>query len=265
MLGRRRAAYRAARDGIRDRWRARQQARIEERARTRARTRALRRSAARFHARRVLAALLATPLGVLSLALWPLAKLMRVRPPRWGRRVWQAITRAAQQERDARDVAIRQEHDQAEADRARRERGKPRDVDRANTPTTDPTTITTGDDMTTPAFDFREATADMLARAQQAEPGGMMSVLASIEALPEAMAAIAETFASVAATCSPENMPLDPAVTSAMEDLHKALVACVDAAEAISESFHTHHADDIARHTDGRVAEEMWDVTRNQD
>ncbi|MFC8008469.1 hypothetical protein ACFUCH_35485 [Streptomyces olivaceus] len=263
-LARRRAAYRQQRDAIRERWRAQQQGRIEERARTRARTRALRRSAARHQARRALAAMLATPLGALSLALWPFAKALRVRPPRWGRSVWQAVTRAAQEDRVARDIAAYEQHDQDEADRARRDRGKPGDVDRTRN-TTDTSTNTGDDDVTTPAFDFREATADMLTRAQQAEPGGMMSVLASIETLPEAMASIAETFAAVASTCSPENMPLDPNVTSAMEDLHKALVGCVDAAEAIGEAFHTHHADDIGRHTDGRVQEEMWDVTRNQD
>ncbi|MFI9206495.1 hypothetical protein [Streptomyces sp. NPDC053048] len=264
FLARRRAAYRQARDQMRNRWRGRAQARIEERARTRDRRRALRRSAARFHARRALAALAATPLGVLAMVLWPLAKLLRIRPPRWGRAVWRGLSHAATQARVERDVAAYEEHDQAEADRAREQRPRPGDVDRPRRAGEVAPTTTQEADMTQ-GFDFREAAAEMLTQAQSAEPGGMMQVLAQIETLPEAMAAIAETFATVAATCSPDNMPLHPAVNDALQDLHKQLVSCVDAAEAVGELFHTHHEEDIARHTDGRTAEEMWDVSRNEE
>ncbi|MEU8765166.1 hypothetical protein [Streptomyces sp. NPDC048659] len=265
FLARRRAAYRQARDQIRDRWRAQAQRRLEERARTRARRNALRRSAARFQARRALAALAATPLGVLAMALWPLAKLLRFQPPRWGRAVWRGLTRAATQARVERDIAAYQDHEQAEADRAEMERPRPGDVDRPRRAgAVEPTTSTTEADMTQ-GFDFRDAAADMLTQAQSAEPGGMMQVLAQIETLPEAMAAIAETFATVAAQCSPDNMPLHPAVNDALSDLHKQLVSCVDAAEAVGELFHTHHEADIARHTDGRTAEELWDVSRNEE
>ncbi|MEV5887680.1 hypothetical protein AB0L74_34480 [Streptomyces sp. NPDC052020] len=257
----RRAAYRAARDRIRDRWRAEKRARIEKRARTRALRTALRRSAARHHGRRVLAALVATPLGALSLALWPVAKLLRIQPPRWGRKVLHKLRKAAQEERLARDIAAYQEHDQDEAERARQQRPRPGDVDwPRHAGAAEPTTQTKEYEMT--GFDFRSVAEDMLTQAQNAEPGGMMQVLAHIETLPEAMAAIAETFATVAATCSPENMPLAPEVTDALADLHKQLVGCVDAAEAVGQLFHTHHEADIARHTDGRTAEEMWDVSR---
>ncbi|MEV5205670.1 hypothetical protein [Streptomyces sp. NPDC053720] len=272
FLATRREAYRAARDQIRDRWRATKRAKIEERARLLARTRALRLSAARHHARRVLAALAALPVGVLSLTMWPLAKLMRLPPPRWGRRTWRRLSQAAQDERTARDVAAYQDHDQAEADQAREQRPAPPGVDRARqgdapVPTTKETTVTepissgSGSGI---GFDFRDAAASMLEQAQRAEPGGMMQVLAQIETLPEAMAAVAETFAAVAAVLSPDNMPLNPEVTEALGDLHKQLVLSVDAAEAVGEVFRTYHEGDIARHTDGRTAEEMWDIGRQE-
>lgn len=270
FLATRRATYRAARDRIRDQWRAQKRGRIEERARTHARRNALRRSAARFHGRRALAALAATPLGVLALALWPLAKLLRIQPPRWGRAVWRKLCRAAQEERVARDIAAYQDHDQAEADRARwqRQAQTPPGIDRARpgdapVPTTQEAAVSDINSGT--GFDFRDAAGQMLEQAQRAEPGGMMQVLAQVETLPEALAAIAETFASVAAVMSPENMPLAPEVNEALGDLHKQLLLCVDAAEAVGETFQVCHEADIARHTDGRTAEEMWDVTRQED
>ena len=113
-------------------------------------------------------------------------------------------------------------------------------------------------------FDFREAAAAMLEQAQRAEPAGMMQVLAQVETLPEAMGAVAETFAAVAEHMSPDNMPLHPEVNGALGDLHKQLLLCVDAAEAVGEVFKTYHEADILRHTDGRTAEELWDV-RGQD
>ncbi|MCZ4103719.1 hypothetical protein [Streptomyces sp. H39-C1] len=267
----RRAAYRTARDQIRNRWRATRRAGIEERARTLARTRALRLSAARHWARRAWAVVIATPLGALSMVLWPLAKLLHVRPPRWGRAVRRRLNQTAQQARDARDNAAYDNHDQAEADQAQDQRPKPPSVSRARSVDAPiPTTITQEDTMTEPisaggGFDFREAAAGMLEQAQRAEPGGMMQVLAQIETLPEAMGAIAETFALVAAHCSPENMPLRPEVNEALADLHKQLLLCVDAGEAVGEVFRTYHESDIARHTDGRTAEELWDVSRQED
>ncbi|MEU5668362.1 hypothetical protein, partial [Streptomyces longwoodensis] len=233
--------------------------------------RALRRSALRFQARRMLAAALATPLGVLSMALWPLARALRVRPPRWGRAVWRGLVRAATQARVERDVAAYQAHDQAEADREQDERPAPPGVDRARPAdapiTTKETTMTQPTPTPGTGFDFREAAAGLLDQAQRAEVGdsGMMQVLAQVETLPEAVAALAETFAVVATHLSPENLPLAPEVNEAIGDLHRQLVLCVDAAEAIGETFRTYHEPDIARHTDGRTAEELWDVSRQDD
>ncbi|MFF2527260.1 hypothetical protein [Streptomyces liangshanensis] len=270
FMAQRREAYRAARDQIRDRHRANRRGQIEEKSRTLARTRALRLSAARHWARRVLAALIAVPVGALSLAMWPLAKLARVQPPRWGRATWRRLTQAAQEARTQRDVAAYQDHDQAEADRAREERPAPPGVTRARASDAPVTTEKKGTTMSDqPAsdgtgFDFREAAAAMLEQAQKAEPSSMMQVLAQVETLPEAMGAIAETFAVVAEHMSPDNMPLHPEVNAALGDLHKQLLLCVDAAEAVGEVFKTYHEGDILRHTDGRTAEEMWDV-RGQD
>ncbi|MFJ4343637.1 hypothetical protein [Streptomyces sp. NPDC088915] len=266
----RREAYRAARDQIRDRWRTNRRGQIEEKARALARTRALRLSAARHWARRVLAMLAAAPVGALSLAMWPVAKLVRVRPPRWGRAVWRRLSQSAQEARTARDVAAYQDHDQAEADRALAERPAPPGVTRARPSdapvTTTPKETTMSDQPISDGtgFDFREAATAMLEQAQKAEPGGMMQVLAQVETLPEAMAALAETFAAVAERLSPDNVPLHPEVTGALSDLHKQMLLCVDAGEAVGEVFRTYHEADILRHTDGRTAEELWDV-RGQD
>ncbi|MDJ0347251.1 hypothetical protein [Streptomyces sp. PH10-H1] len=264
-LARRRQAMRQARDTIRARQVAADQAHIEKRAREKSRKSALRRSAARFQARRALSALLASPLGILSLLMWLPAKLLRIAPPRWGRRLYRHLTQAATDTRLRRDIATYDAHDQAEAEAAAQNRERLAPTDRATDAQPDTKTLTVQEDaMTTNAFDFRAAAEDMLNQAQTAEPGGMMNVLAAFESLPEAIGLIAETFAVVAGRCS-EDMPLEPPVGDAIMDLHKQLIAAVDAASQVSQTFQTIHEADIRRHAEPRPGEEQWDTSANQD
>jgi hypothetical protein len=264
----RRQARRQARDEIRNRRVAAERAHVEKRARERARKSALRRSAARFQARRVASALLASPLGLLSLLMWFPAKLLRVRPPQWGRRLYRHLALAATDARVRRDVAAYDEHDKAEAKAeadTRKRLGRPdRPADSAPASDTAPTPTTTTEEMNPMAFDFRAAAEEMLKQAQTAEPGGMMNVLAAFQTLPEAIGLIAETFGVVAGRIS-EEMPLEPPVADAVMELNKQLIACVDTASEVSRVFETTHEADIKRHTDPRTGEEAWDVSAQDD
>ncbi|MFJ8856333.1 hypothetical protein [Streptomyces sp. NPDC102437] len=262
-----RETRRRAMDDMRARKVAAARASNELRARNRARKSALRRSAARFHARRIAAALLATPMGLLSMLLWLPAKLLRLRPPQWGRRLYRYLAQSASEARAQRDAVAYDEHDQEQAAAEEQNRARLPEVEEAidSSPTTTTTnTNTNTQEMNPMAFDFRAAAEEMLRQAQTAEPGGMMNVLAAFQTLPEAIGMVAETFGVVAGRCS-EDMPLEPAVADAIMDLHKQLIACIDSASEVSKVFETAHEADIRRHVDPRPSEEQWDVSSNQE
>ncbi|MFD6187130.1 hypothetical protein [Streptomyces goshikiensis] len=265
--GRSRAARRAARDAKRAQRVAQRRARIAQRSRVRTRQAALRRAAARFHARRVGAVLAAVPLGLLSLLMWPIARLLRIPAPHWGRRVYRYLIGAATQARAHAVVQAHKEHQDAEAAAAQLDREQLPEPDRA-APTGAPATIPATKEtvaMTNPnSFDFRAAAEEMLRQAQTAEPGGMMHVLASFESLPETLGLIAETFAVVASRCS-EEMPLDPSVGDALQEVNKALLGSVEGAAEVARVFTSVHEPDIRRHVDPRPGEEAWDTTANSD
>ncbi|MEU8466235.1 hypothetical protein [Streptomyces sp. NPDC029003] len=260
--GKRRQAKREARDTRRAQKVAERRAHNERRARVRSRQSALRRSAVRHQLRRAGAVLAAAPLGLLSLLLWPIAKLLRLPVPRWGRRLLRHLTNAATEARLHRDVAAHKEHQEQEAETA--DRGPVADIDVPANPPQTLTTTVQEDTMTTDGFDFRGAAEEMLRQAQSAEPGGMMNVLAAFETLPEAIGLIAETFAVVAGR-SAEDMPLEPPVTDAITELYKALAGCVEHAAEINIAFQTAHEADIRRHTDPRPGEREWDTSANQE
>ncbi|MEV6683499.1 hypothetical protein AB0N09_42640 [Streptomyces erythrochromogenes] len=262
----RRAARREARDARRAQKVAAKRTAVEGRARVRSRKAALRRSAARHQLARAGAALAAAPLGLLSMLLWPIAKLLRIPAPRWGRRLFRHLTAAAKTARAYRDVAAHKEHQEAEAVAAGADRGSVEDVDApANTTPQTFTTTVSEDTMTNPnSFDFRAAAEEMLKQAQTAEPGGMMSVLASFESLPETLGLIAETFAVVAGRCS-EEMPLDPAVGEALNDVNRVLLSATEGAGEVSRVFAERHEADIRRHVDPRPGEQAWDTSANQE
>lgn len=259
----RRAAKREARDTRRAQRVEAKRARIEGRARVRSRQSALRRSAARHQLARAGAVLAAAPLGLFSLLLWPIAKLLRIPAPRWGRNVLRHLLTAARTAKAYRDVAAHKKHQDAEAEALMQGREPLSDIDAA-APSAVPQTIqttTSEDTMTNPnSFDFRAAAEEMLKQAQTAEPGGMMNVLASFQSLPETLGLIAETFAVVAGRCS-EEMPLDEAVGDALSDVNKVLLSAADAGGEVARVFAAKHEEDIRRHEDPRPNEQAWDTT----
>ncbi|MFF6946525.1 hypothetical protein [Streptomyces lavendulae] len=263
---RRRENRRTARDGTRNRRVSAIRAGIERRSRVRSRQAALRRAALRHQARRAGAVLAAAPAALLSLLLWPITRLMNIRSPQWGRRVYRHLAGAAREDRLRAEVAAYQAHEREEAEAADLDREALPAPDRAAS-TDAPATIPTTQEIpvTNPAaFDFRQAAEEMLRQAQTAEPGGMMHVLAAFETLPEALGLIAETFAVVASRCS-EEMPLDPGVGDALQEVNKALLGAVEGAAEVSRVFAMAHEQDIRRHVDPRVGEEAWDTTANAD
>lgn len=259
----RRQAKREARDTRRAQRVEAKRVRMEGRARVRSRQSALRRSAARHQLARAGAALAAAPLGLFSLLLWPIAKLLRIPAPRWGRNVLRHLVTAAQLARMVRDVAAHKEHQDAEAEALMQGREPLSDIDAA-APSSTPQTLTTPIQevtMSNPnSFDFRAAAEEMLKQAQTAEPGGMMNVLASFQSLPETLGLIAETFAVVAGRCS-EEMPLDEAVGDALSDVNKVLLSAADAGGEVARVFAAKHEEDIRRHEDPRPNEAAWDTT----
>ncbi|MFJ8628943.1 hypothetical protein ACIRD3_39685, partial [Kitasatospora sp. NPDC093550] len=235
--------------------------------------------AARFHGRRALAALAAAPLGLLSMLLsWPMRKL-GLASPQWGRRVYRRLVGAALTARQQRDQQVHQDADQAAAQdqqqpaaQAEEDTVQLRKLDRVSdapldtdttTPAADAASIYQGDLMG--LFDFRGAAEDMHTQAQQGEISGMLAVLRSIETMPDAITYIANTFGVVAERLSPEEAPLDPAVTDSLMEVYGLLVKAADAASEVAEVFKKKHEPEIQRLEDPRVGEEMWDVTRNND
>ncbi|MGR3939690.1 hypothetical protein, partial [Streptomyces sp. BRA346] len=134
-------------------------------ARRRARS-ALWRSAARMHGRRLLAAALAAPLGVLGMLTTPLGRKLGwawLQHP--GRRLYRRLTHSARQARDERDEQIRQQlvADEAEADAAAEQ--DPNEIgDRVERPTHLVPSTTTPSDLEVidvSGFKFAEAAAEM--------------------------------------------------------------------------------------------------------
>jgi hypothetical protein len=242
---------------------------IGQRTRSRARVKALRRSANRHHARRLGNLLLASPIGALSLLMAPLAWLFKVARPQWGRRVYARLAAAAQAARSVRDRDIEADHDAAEKAAEAEENGDQEDarpplakkLNRIADPH-EPYAMEAA--MNGNFFDFRGSAEDMFGQASAGEPGGMMGVLAAFDNLPDTLGFIAGTFAVVANRCA-EELPLDPAVADAIEDIYKLLMQAADAAEGVSKTFRERHEDDIQRHEDPRNGEELWDTTNNQD
>ncbi|MFI6084616.1 hypothetical protein ACIBBB_27195 [Streptomyces sp. NPDC051217] len=234
-------------------------------ARRRARS-ALRRSAVRMHGRRLLAAVFAAPLGVLGMLTTPLGRRLGWR---WlmypGRRFYRRLVGAARLDRDVRDEVIRAalaEEEAALDDAAE----KDDDV--------------IGDSVQRPAqfipgipvpqlevthvsgFRFEEAAAEMETAARTYDPDGGMEILAMVENLPEALTFVASTF-QILAERSDSEFPLEKDVAVGFDDIFRALMNAVSAAEDLGPLFRQAHEQDIARHEDprnGPEAEKGWNV-----
>ncbi|MDQ0685636.1 hypothetical protein QFZ56_004599 [Streptomyces achromogenes] len=227
---------------------------------------ALRRSAARFHRRRLLAALLALPVGLLGFLTSPIGRKFNlpwlVHP---GRRLYRRLVGAAAEERAARDEAIREQLHAAEAaaDADAAQDGTDGIADRIERPAPHTTTpITAEEAIHVSGFKFEEAAAEMENAARTYEPDGNMEVLAMIDNLPAALLSIANTF-RILAERSDEEFAFEKDVAAGFDDIHRTLLNAVDASETLVPLFRQVHAQDIARHEDprnGTQAEKGWNV-----
>ncbi|MCD0482040.1 hypothetical protein LO771_06320 [Streptacidiphilus sp. ASG 303] len=230
----------------------------------------LRRSAARFHGRRLLAALLAGPVGLLGILTTMLGRKLGLP---WlmhpGRRLYRRLTATARAARTGRDTAIRTDLASAEeaADAAAQETDAPpvgESVPRApKHHTAHLAQSTQGEHVSSTGFNFDEAASEMYAAATSFEPDGMMQVLASMESMPEALTSVANTFRILAERCDSE-FPLDSAVGEALNEVYERLMQAVTASEEVAKTFRTRHEGDIARHEDPRTGEDKWDTHNNQ-
>ncbi|MFF9035029.1 hypothetical protein ACF090_06100 [Streptomyces sp. NPDC014892] len=229
---------------------------------------ALRRSAARFHGRRLLAALLALPVGLLGLITTPVGRKFDIP---WlmhpGRRLFWRMVRTAAEQRAERDEATREQlrEEEAAADAQAAEDGTGGIADcverpAGNTPTPQ---VSEGEHMPIGSgFKFEDYAIDMQAAANTYEPDGCMEILAMVEGLPTALTCIANVMA-ILAERSDSEFPLEKAVADGFNDIYGALKSSVAVAEDLGPLFRQVHEQDIARHEDprnGPEAEKGWNV-----
>lgn len=234
----------------------------------RAARQALRRSAARFHGRRLLAALLALPLGLLGMVTTPFGRKFDIP---WlmypGRRLFWRIVRNATEQRAHRDAAIRKEQaeQEAAADAEATKDGADGITDSverpaSTLPTSTNTPSTEGENVS--GFRFEEAAEEMEQAANSYEPENAMEILAMVEGLPAALTSVANVM-KILAERSDSEFPLEKEVADGFNDIFGALMSAVAVAEDMGPLFRQAHEQDIARHEDprnGTEAEKGWNV-----
>ncbi|MGQ4428194.1 hypothetical protein ACN6LL_003482, partial [Streptomyces violaceoruber] len=234
----------------------------------RAARQALRRSAARFHGRRLLAALLALPVGLLGLVTSPIGRKLGlpwlIHP---GRRLYRRLAGVAAERRAARDEAIRQEQaeQEAAADADATKDGADGITDSVERPeSTVPTSTNTesseGEHVS--GFRFEEAAAEMEQAANSYDPEHAMEILAMVEGLPAALTSVANVM-KILAERSDSEFPLEKEVADGFNDIFGAVMSAVAVAEDMGPLFRQAHEQDIARHEDprnGTEAEKGWNV-----
>ncbi|MFD8070035.1 hypothetical protein [Streptomyces parvulus] len=234
----------------------------------RAARQALRRSAARFHGRRLLAALLALPLGVLGLVTSPIGRKLGlpwlINP---GRRLYRRLAGVAAEQRAGRDEAIRKEQaeQEAAADAEATKDGADGITDSVERPpSTVPTSTNTesseGEHVS--GFRFEEAAAEMEQAANSYDPENAMEILAMVEGLPAALTSVANVM-KILAERSDSEFPLEKEVADGFNDIFGAVMSAVAVAEDMGPLFRQAHEQDIARHEDprnGTEAEKGWNV-----
>ncbi|MFI6950739.1 hypothetical protein [Streptomyces sp. NPDC050422] len=226
---------------------------------------ALRRSAVRKQGRRLMAALLAAPLGVLGMLSTPLGRKLGwawLQQP--GRRLYRHMMRSAEERKAARDAAIRE--------RLAAEEKALDDAAAGGIPIGDtvqrpfhllPATNTTPVEVVSMSgFKFEEAAAEMENAARTYEPENSMEILSMVENLPDALTSVANTF-RILAERSDSEFPLEKDIAGAFDEIYGALMRAVDASGDLGELFRNVHEHDIARHEDprnGPEAEKGWNV-----
>ncbi|PKW05581.1 hypothetical protein SAMN05428944_7393 [Streptomyces sp. 1222.5] len=229
---------------------------------------ALRRSAARFHGRRLLAALLALPLGLLGLITTPIGRKFNIP---WlihpGRRLYRRLVGVAAEERTERDAAIREDlaADEAAVDAEATKDGTEGLGEQVQRPAEEvpahTTEVSEGEQFVS-GFQFEEAAAEMEQAANAYEPENAMEILAMVEGLPAALTSVANVM-KILAERSDSEFPLEKEVADGFTDIFGALMSAVAVAEDMGPLFRQVHAQDIARHEDprnGHDAEKGWNV-----
>lgn len=229
---------------------------------------ALWRSAARFHGRRLLASLLALPVGLLGLLTSPIGRKLKlpwlIHP---GRRLYRRLCQTAREQRSLRDDAIREELTEREdaADAEATQDGTDGIADHVQRPATQvPTSTNTpvseGEHVS--GFRFEEVASEMEQAANSYDPEDAMEILAMVEGLPAALTSVANVM-KILAERSDNEFPLEKEVADAFNDIFGALMSAVAVAEDMGPLFRQVHAQDIARHEDprnGPQAEKGWNV-----
>ncbi|MEV7071660.1 hypothetical protein [Streptomyces sp. NPDC093990] len=229
---------------------------------------ALRKSAARFHGRRLLAALLALPVGLLGcLSTWIGRKLGIPALMHPGRRLYRRMVQSAGEQRAARDEDARKnlrEHEAAADAEAAKDgtEGIADSVERpaATVPTSTNTSVSEGEHVS--GFRFEEAAAEMEQAANQYDPENAMEILAMVEGLPAALTSVANVM-KILAERSDSEFPLEKEVADGFNDIFGAVMSAVAVAEDMGPLFRQAHEQDIARHEDprnGTEAEKGWNV-----
>ncbi|GGX66103.1 hypothetical protein [Streptomyces anandii] len=260
--------HRAKRDAATGGKVAAQRAQVRKAPARKAARQALRRSAARFHGRRLLAALLALPLGLLGLVTSPIGRKLGIP---WlihpGRRLFRRLAGVAAEQRAERDAAIREEQAQQEAAADAEAAKDPADgiADGVERPAATVPTSTTPDSSEgehVSGFRFEEAAAEMEQAASQYDPENAMEILAMVEGLPAALTSVANVM-KILAERSDSEFPLEKEVADGFNDIFGALMSAVAVAEDMGPLFRQAHEQDIARHEDprnGHEAEKGWNV-----
>lgn len=231
---------------------------------------ALRRSWARFQGRRLLAALLALPVGVLGMVTSPLGRKLGwswlVHP---GRRLFRRLVLTAAEQRAARDEAtrkaLREQEAEADADaKAAKEPGEvvADSVERPVSKVPIPSTSEVSEGEHVSGFRFEEVAAEMEQAANSYEPDSAMEILAMVEGLPAALTCVANVM-KILAERSDSEFPLEKEVADGFNDIFGALMSAVAVAEDMGPLFRQAHEQDIARHEDprnGTEAEKGWNV-----
>ncbi|WP_371629193.1 hypothetical protein OG892_12865 [Streptomyces sp. NBC_00341] len=227
---------------------------------------ALRRSALRKQGRRVLAALLAGPLGVLGMLTTPLGRKLGwawLQHP--GRRFYRHMMRTAEERKAHRDAAIRERLAAEEKALDDASGDAPEIGDTAQRPAhllpAQPDT-TPVEVVSMSGFRFEEAAAEMENAARNYEPENSMEILSMVENLPYALTSVANTF-RILAERSDSEFPLEKDIAGAFDEIYGALMRAVDTSADLGQLFRQVHAHDIARHEDprnGPQAEKGWNV-----
>ncbi|MET7387151.1 hypothetical protein ACFYPT_20920 [Streptomyces sp. NPDC005529] len=247
---------------------AAQRAQVRKAPARKAARQALRRSATRFHSRRLLAALIALPVGLLGcLSTWIGRKFRIPSLIHPGHRLYRRMVQTAGERRAARDETARekQREQEAAADAAAAKDGTDGiagDVERpaATVPTSTNIPVSEGEHVS--GFRFEEAAAEMEQAANQYEPENAMEILAMVEGLPAALTAVANVM-KILAERSDSEFPLEKEVADGFNDIFGALMSAVAVAEDMGPLFRQAHEQDIARHEDprnGTDAEKGWNV-----